>query len=173
MNRCVLLLGLVFSIQGNCPERFEAQAAKVELSLDSVGEIDCFVVLRSTVKQPVTVFFYYKKDRIGSGQDIVTIQASESFTTLACQKGTCFVIPRYRWCEKVATGGLKPAKVHLVDALKGASIEGLSVAKLGDVPPKLPMVRLGKREKQVYYFEVTESKTGVLRIHPRASLKKS
>ena len=33
MNRCVLLFGPRLSIQGNCPERFEAQAAKVELSL--------------------------------------------------------------------------------------------------------------------------------------------
>ena len=129
MKRCILVLSLVFSIQGNCPEPFEMQAGKVELSLDSVSEIDCFIVLRSVVKQPVTVFFYYKKDRIGSGQDMVTVQASESFSTLACQKGTCFVVPRYRWCEKVATGGLKPAKVHLVDALKGAPIEGISVTE--------------------------------------------
>ncbi len=172
MKRCILSIGLVFSIQGNCPEAFEAQAAKVELSLDSIGEIDCFVVLRSIVKQPVTVFFYYKKDRVGSGQDMMTVQASESFSTLACQKGTCFVVPRYRWCEKVATGGLKPAKVHLIDALKGASIEGLSVAKLGEAPPKRPMVRLVQRGKQVHYFEVTESKTGVLRIKPRASFNK-
>lgn len=173
MKYWIVLVGIFFSIQGNCPEPFDAQAGKVELSLDSVDEIDYFIVVRSAVKQPVTISFYYKKDRVGSGQDLVRVPVSESFSTVACQKGTCFVVPRYRWCEKVATGGLKPAKVHLVDALKSASIEGLSVSKVGEAPPEKPMVTLTKGRKQVYYFEVTESKAGALRLQSGYSSSKS
>jgi hypothetical protein len=172
MKLCIVMITFFFSMQASCPEAFEDRAGRVELSLDAASDIECFVIIRSALEQPVAVSFYYKKDRIGSGQDVVIVPASESFSTIAGQKGTCFVIPRYRWCEKVATGGLKPAKVHLVDALKGSSIVGVSVTKVGEAPPAKPMARLGQRGREVYSFEVTQSRLGKVRLRVCASLYK-
>ena len=93
MKYWIVLVGIFFSIQGNCPEPFDAQAGKVELSLDSVDEIDYFIVVRSAVKQPVTISFYYKKDRVGSGQDLVRYRYLNHFRLLPVRRGPVLLCP--------------------------------------------------------------------------------
>lgn len=145
--------------------QFSSQIGRFELPLCEEGFESCLFIYNKT-KKDLTITFYYKRDLVGTGQEIVPLPEDQSPKgSIASNKITGFALPRFSWLEKVATGGFGKGKVRLIDILKSSPIVGFSLTTQGASVPQKPMQLLPERRKkgEGLSYEIV-LKTKVLKI---------
>ena len=147
--------GQIEALRSFCPPEFSAQSAKFTTTFPSES-VTPYLIMRNTTNQNVYITFYYKKDLMGTGQKTVPVpQNSKLFSTITPHKITGFALPRFFWCEKAGTGGIK-SRVRLVDILKSSPIIGFSVTADLKKVPSHPQVTFPDRRKkdEAFHYEI-------------------